>query len=224
MRNKILVVDDEKSILQMIKLYLESENFEVYTAQNTDAAKNLLNKSMDLIILDVNMPDMNGFDFCIYIRQHVNCPIIFLSARVSPQDHIQGLKVGGDDYLNKPFDMEELVERVRAHIRRENRTQAKTDVKFGDNLIIDYSRHLVFWENEVIDVSNKEFEIISILSQNPGIVFDRETIYERLWGYDAEGDSNVVKEHVRKIRNKIHRYTNEQIIETVWGVGYRWKK
>ena len=170
------------------------------------------------------MPEMDGLELCQFVREHISCPIIFLTARVSEQDVIQGLSVGGDDYITKPFRVDELLARILAHLRREERKNNADNLKFDEELIIDYNSRMVFLGKRQLDFSNKEFEIIRLLSQNAGMVFDRETIYERLWGYDGEGDSIVVKEHIRKIRNKLASYTEKNYIETVWGVGYRWIK
>lgn len=178
----------------------------------------------DIILLDINMPEMDGLELCQFVREHISCPIIFLTARVSEQDVIQGLSVGGDDYITKPFRVDELLARILAHLRREERKNNADNLKFDEELIIDYNSRMFFLGKRQLDFSNKEFEIIRLLSQNAGMVFDRETIYERLWGYDGEGDSIVVKEHIRKIRNKMANYTEKNYIETVWGVGYRWIK
>ncbi len=177
-----------------------------------------------MILLDINMPGMDGLELCGRIREHVTCPILFLTARVTEQDVIRGLSAGGDDYITKPFGMDELRARIAAHLRREERKGAAAKLRFDGELVIDYSGRTVFCGEEKLNFSNREFEIIRLLSQNAGMVFDRETIYERLWGYDGEGDSIVVKEHIRKIRNKLSACTGKHYIETVWGVGYKWAK
>lgn len=158
-----------------------------------------------------------------YTKSYI-LPNHFLTARVTEQDVIKGLSVGGDDYITKPFSMDELLARISAHLRREERKSAASNLRFDEELIIDYNSHTVFYGETLLEFSNKEFEIIRLLSQNAGMVYDRETIYEKLWGYDGEGDSIVVKEHIRKIRNKLSAYTDKNYIETVWGVGYRWAK
>ena len=224
MKHKILMIDDEEMILTMLKKCLETENFLVYTADNAKKALELMSVAPDIILLDINMPEMDGLELCQFVREHISCPIIFLTARVSEQDVIQGLSVGGDDYITKPFRVDELLARILAHLRREERKNNADNLKFDEELIIDYNSRMVFLDKRQLDFSNKEFEIIRLLSQNAGMVFDRETIYERLWGYDGEGDSIVVKEHIRKIRNKLAKYTEKNFIETVWGVGYRWIK
>ena len=224
MKHKILMIDDEEMILTMLKKCLETENFLVYTADNAKKALELMSVAPDIILLDINMPEMDGLELCQFVREHISCPIIFLTARVSEQDVIQGLSVGGDDYITKPFRVDELLARILAHLRREERKNNADNLKFDEELIIDYNSRMVFLGKRQLDFSNKEFEIIRLLSQNAGMVFDRETIYEKLWGYDGEGDSIVVKEHIRKIRNKLANYTEKNYIETVWGVGYRWIK
>ena len=224
MKHKILMIDDEEMILTMLKKCLETENFLVYTADNAKKALGLMSVAPDIILLDINMPEMDGLELCQFVREHISCPIIFLTARVSEQDVIQGLSVGGDDYITKPFRVDELLARILAHLRREERKNNADNLKFDEELIIDYNSRMVFLGKRQLDFSNKEFEIIRLLSQNAGMVFDRETIYDRLWGYDGEGDSIVVKEHIRKIRNKLANYTEKNYIETVWGVGYRWIK
>lgn len=223
MKYKILIIDDEEMILSMMKKCLQ-EKFSVYTADSAKKALELLAETPDIVLLDINMPEMDGLELCQLIRGHISCPIIFLTARVTEQDVIKGLSVGGDDYITKPFSMDELLARVSAHLRREERKGMAANLRFDKELIIDYNSRVVFYGKEQLDFSNKEFEIIKFLSQNAGMVFDRETIYEKLWGYDSEGDSIVVKEHIRKIRNKLSVYTDKNYIETVWGVGYKWAK
>lgn len=223
MKYKILIIDDEEMILSMMEKCL-GEEFSVYTAENAKKALELLNVIPDIILLDINMPEMDGLELCQLIRGHISCPIIFLTARVTERDVIKGLSVGGDDYITKPFSMDELLARISAHLRREERKGTAENLRFDEELIIDYNSRTVFYGREQLDFSNKEFEIIHFLSQNAGMVFDRETIYEKLWGYNGEGDSIVVKEHIRKIRNKLSVYTDKNYIETVWGVGYKWAK
>lgn len=224
MKEKLLFVDDEKMILNMLKKNFEIEGYTVFTADTADKALKCLKHTPDLILLDINMPGMDGLELCSLIRAHISCPIIFLTARVTEQDKINGLMIGGDDYITKPFSMDELMARVTAHLRREQRRATASYVRFDRELVIDYNSRTIFWGEQALDFSNREFEIIRFLSLNAGMVFDRETIYERLWGFDGEGDSIVVKEHIRKIRNKLAVYTDKQYIETVWGVGYKWTK
>lgn len=221
---KILIVDDEQSILDMLKLQLEFEGYSVFTAGNAKETLDKLSYGPDIILLDINMAGMNGLDLCASIRDFISCPIIFLTARVSEQDKINGLMAGGDDYITKPFSMNELLARISAHLRREQRRHNKTKSKFSEELIIDYSDRSLYIKGNKIELSNKEFEIIQLLSANAGQVFDREKIYDCIWGIDGSGDSVVIKEHIRKIRLKFSEFTDKTYITTVWGVGYKWVK
>ena len=163
----------------------------------------------------------------------MNCPIIFLTAKRDEIDKLQGLAIGGDDYIIKPFSIKELKARIVAHLRREKRFSKSPEhakLSFGD-LIIDMSARKVYLYNEVLNLTKREFDIIEFLALNSGMVFSKEQIYEKLWGYDAEGDSSCVPEHIKNIRNKfIANASNKGIqmeqeyIKTIWGIGYRWEK
>ncbi len=221
---KILIADDEADVVSLIKDYFEINGYEVLRAYNGQEALELAVKQPDIILLDVNMPELNGISVCKRIRDYVNCPILFLTARIEEADKITGFAAGGDDYIVKPFSIEELGARVAAHIRREHRNQAVVNVKFYGKLSIDYSAKTVRAEEDVIAFARKEYEIIELLSLNLGQVFDKERIYERIWGFDAQGDSGVVAEHIRRIRSKLSLYNEEYHLETVWGIGYKWIK
>ena len=197
MKEKILVVDDDKSMVNMIKDVLEMEGYAVTTAFDGEQALKQVQKQSDIILLDINLPKMDGIEVCEKIRDCVHCPILFLSARIEEKDRIIGLKAGGDDYIVKPFSIGELLARIEAHLRREARIQGKTEFRY-DN------------------------DIVAFLSRHPGQVFDREMIYEKLWGLDRDGDNKNVTELIRRIRNKIREHTDREFIETVWGCGYRW--
>jgi len=221
---KILIADDEINILNLLKDYFEINGYEVITAQNGKQAVELVKQIPDIILLDINMPDMDGFSVCRTIREYVSCPILFLTARTEDCDKIKGFAFGGDDYIIKPFSIDELGARVSAHIRREHRNTSDSSVRFFGGLAVSYSAKSVSFKGEKIDFAKKEFEIIEFLSINSGQVFDKERIYEKIWGYDAEGNSSVIAEHIRRIRAKLS-YCNESYhIETVWGIGYRWIK
>lgn len=224
MKSKILIVDDEIDILNMLKKYFESEDYLVYTAKCGKEALEKVEINPDIILLDINMPNLNGFEVCDKIRDFVDCPIIFLTAKVEEADKIKGFSVGGDDYVVKPFSVIELGARVSAHLRRQNRQKISAKVKFGDEITIDYTEHKLYFKGEEVSFAKKEFQIIELLSQNPKQIFDKEKIYEKVWGYDKYGESSVVAEHVRRIRNKLASLTDTQYIETVWGVGYKWIK
>lgn len=222
MAYRILVVDDDKSIVKMIKDFLEMEEYRVDTALNGEEALGKAEAQPDLIILDINLPAINGIEVCKKIRSFVDCPILFLTARIEEQDKIIGLRAGGDDYMVKPFSLGELQARIEAHLRREHRKQTKKDFRFNRELCIDYGSRQLFWNQRKIELTRSEFDIVELLSSYPGQVFDREMIYERLWGFDREGDNKIVTELIRRIRNKIKNYTEKEYIETVWGCGYKW--
>ncbi len=221
---KILIVDDEKDVVRMLQSFFRLKGYDTITAYNGEEAIQKVSMNPDLILLDINMPGMDGTEVCLKIRDYVSCPILFLTAKVEDADKIKGFSVGGDDYILKPFSIEELGARVAAHIRRDHRQSVPVNVRFFGNLAIDYSAKTVKVEEAALSFAKKEFEIIELLSTNPGQVFDKERIYERLWGYDAEGDSSVVAEHVRRIRAKLKAVGEEYHVETVWGMGYKWVK
>lgn len=219
---KIMVVDDDKKVLKFLKDFLELENYTVVTAESGDAALKKMSVAPDLILLDINMPRMNGLEFCKRIRNHVSCPIIFLTARIEDEDKIIGLKSGGDDYIIKPFNLDELLARIEAQLRRENRNIGKKKLLFSDELCIDYSGKKVIYHDVELDFTRAEFDLIEVLSSYPGQVFDKELLYEKAWGYEKEGDSHLVTEMISRIRKKFKKITNKVYIETVWGYGYKW--
>lgn len=221
---RIMIVDDEVDILHMLERYFKLKGYHVITADGAEEALNKLNTQPDLILLDINMPHMDGIEICKSIRDYVSCPILFLTADTDEHDKIKGFSAGGDDYIVKPFSIEELGARVSAHLRRENRVKRKTEVLFDLHFTIDYAQRAVFYKGQQIPFTKKEFDIIEILSQNPGQVFDKERLYESAWGIEGLGNNSVVAEHVSQIRSKLEAVGARQYIETVWGVGYKWAK
>ena len=205
--NKILIVDDEKGIVTMLKNYFELHGYQAYTAFNGKEALEKVSCQPDIVLLDIAMPEMDGLTVCERIRKHILCPILFLTARIETTDKIKGFNAGADDYIVKPFDIDELGARVDAHLRRENRKQGQSVLRFfGD----------------VVPLSKKEFDIVELLSTNAGQVFDRERIYDLVWGLEGDGNSDTIMEHIRKIRAKFATLSTHSYIETVWGVGYKW--
>ncbi|SHH88434.1 response regulator transcription factor [Sporanaerobacter acetigenes] len=222
----ILVVDDEKDLVMIIKDSLEANGYNVLTAYNGFDGIELSRKKPDLIILDIMMPDIDGFNVCNLIRDNIDCPILFLSAKDSEVDKIKGLAIGGDDYITKPFSLKELVSRVKAHLRREKRKAKKEDNSYLNfkKLSIDLKGLNVKVNNEDINLTKREFQIVELLALNPGQVFSKDQIYEKIWGYDGLGDTSTVTEHIKKIRFKISSIDKEnKYIETVWGLGYKWE-
>lgn len=224
MAYKILIVDDEAALAELLSAHLRDCGYTTFIADNGEQAISMLNIYPDLILLDINMPEMDGLELCKVIRNNVACPILFLTARITEQDKINGLQAGGDDYITKPFSLQELTARIKAHFRRDERSKAVPKIVSTQGLIINCAERKIFYGETEIRLSNREFDIVEFLAGNVNQIFDRERIYEAVWGFDAEGDSGVIKEHIRKIRNKLVEITGKEYIETVWGMGYRWKK
>ncbi len=217
----ILIADDEAGIVDMLCAYF-SPRYDVLTACSGQEAIRRAERQPDLILLDINMPGTDGLTVCQTIRDHVTCPILFLTARVESSDQIIGFQAGADDYIVKPFDLDQLAARVAAHLRREQRRNSPSAVRFFGDCAVDYSARTVTVGGESVSFSRREFDILELLSLNPGQVFDRERIYETVWGIDGEGSSDTVMEHIRKIRVKLAAHTAHSYIETVWGCGYKW--
>ena len=221
MKQRLLIVDDEPGILEVMGDYF-APRYEVLTAREGREAPRKAGTQPDLILLDINMPGMDGLEVCRAIRDHVSCPILFLPARVTSGDQIAGFRAGADDYILKPFDLEELSARVEAHLRREERRQGRAPLGLFGEVAIDYAARAVTAGGQPVSFSRREFDILELLTLNPGQVFDRERIYEAVWGIDGEGNSDTVMEHIRKIRAKLGAAAGKSYIETVWGCGYKW--
>jgi len=230
-KESILIVDDDKDIRNMIKIYLKNENYNVYTAENGEEALEISeNNKIDLIILDIMMPKMNGTQTCMKIREKHKMPIIFLTAKTEDEDKITGLSAGGDDYITKPFNPLELIARVKANIRRVRvfdniKEKEESNIVKIDNLIIDKDNHQVFIQDREIHLTKTEFEILLLLGENKGKVFSIEKIYNRVWKDEFFVTDNTVTVHIRKLREKLgDDYKNPKYIKTIWGVGYKVEK
>ncbi|MCI9292470.1 MAG: response regulator transcription factor [Erysipelotrichaceae bacterium] len=224
MKTKLLIVDDEYMITALLQDHFQDEGYDVYVANSALEATQYLDHPIDLILLDVNMSEMDGFAFLKTIRSHIQCPILFLTACIQEQDVIHGLEFGGDDYITKPFRLQELSARVASHIRREKRINKQASILTSQELLVNVTQRKVFYRNVEIPFSKTEFDIIEFLLMHANQVFDKERIYECVWGYDKEGNADVIKEHIRKIRAKLLKQTGSTFIETVWGVGYTWRR
>lgn len=222
MDKTLLFIDDDPELLKMLRIYFEKKNYRVFTAENGVQGMKKMEQMPDIILLDVNMPQIDGIEVCRRIRDKVSCPILFLTAKTEEQDRINGLLSGGDDYILKPFSLKELEARILANLKREERHRTRDQYRFLGELSVNYSGKTVEIQGQALDLTKLEYGIIEFLSMNPGQVFDRERIYERVCGYEAEGDSRVVTEIIRRIRRKFQKYTETEFIETVWGMGYRW--
>lgn len=224
MAQRLLIVDDEADIVRLLERYFSREGYLVSTAADGAEALRKLGSRPDLILLDIGLPRVNGIEVCRKIRDFVSCPILFLTAKVSEPERIQGFAAGGDDYICKPFSLGELGARVAAHLRREARPKRLTRVIFDGDFALDFAERQAYFQGRPISLAKKEFDILELLSQHPGQVFDKERIYERVWGWDSEGDSAVVPERIRRIRVKLQAAGARPYIETVWGVGYKWSR
>jgi DNA-binding response OmpR family regulator len=227
MYEKILIVDDEADIVSFIKDALINEGYQVLTTFNGEEAIAFAKQQPDLIILDIMMPGKDGFEVCQTIRDIVACPILFLSALQSETNRDKGLAIGGDDYITKPFSLKELKARIQAHLRREKRATALNNrvLLRYQNLAIDLKGREVYFKDKPIVFTKREFDIIEFLALHPGITFSKEQIYEKVWGYDAMGDSAAIAEHIKKIRGKLKEIDHDtEYISTIWGVGYKWER
>lgn len=216
----ILAVDDEEHILRLIKNALEKEGYHVTAVSDPLALEKLSLTEYQMILLDVMMPGKDGFALCEEIRDAVDCPILFLTAKTKEADLMKGLGIGGDDYIAKPFGIGELRARVAAHLRRETR-EKKQAVSVGGVQFLLRAKKVKYNEKE-IDFTKSEYAICEYLALNHGQVFSKDRIYEHVFGYDKESDNSVITEHIKNIRAKCQRAGLEPI-ETVWGIGYRWK-
>lgn len=224
----ILIIEDERSIAELERDYLEIEGFEVeIAADGKTGLEAALGQNYRLILLDLMLPNMNGFDICKQIRKEKDIPILLVTAKNEDIDKVRGLGLGADDYIVKPFSPSELVARVKAHLARYERLIRKS-IPFDEiqirGLQINKSSRQVFINGKEEVLTNKEFDLLTFLALHPNQVFTKEHLFERIWGLDSMGDTATVTVHVRKIREKIESDpANPQFIETVWGAGYRFK-
>ncbi len=221
MAYRVLVVDDEPKVVAMLKSFLERQGYQVSCAFDGPEAVEKAKALPDLILLDINMPQMDGIEVCRAIRDTVACPILFLTARDGDEDKVESFDAGGDDYIVKPFSLAELKARVEAHLRRDRRSRNIQRKVFG-GITIDYSAREVTVNGERLAFNRKDFDIIRLLSLNRGQVFERAKIYDRVWGLDGDGDDSVIMEHIHTIRLTFAKVGCENCIETVWGIGYKW--
>jgi len=219
----ILVVDDEPVVRDVVVKYLERDGFTTMQAANGDDARGLIEaQEPNLVVLDVMLPGIDGLELCRWIRSRADLPVILLTARVDEADRVVGLELGADDYVTKPFSPRELVSRVRAVLRRSQPDHLRAHaVSIGD-LSIDSGARRVTRGGEEVALTAKEFDLLWLLARNPGIVFSRETLMERVWGYQAAVDTGTVTVHIRRLREKIEPDPSSPThLQTVWGVGYR---
>ncbi len=218
---KILVVDDEARMRKLVKDFLTVKGFQVMEAEDGEQAVDLFfqQKDIALIILDVMMPKMNGWDVCRTIRQYSQVPIIMLTARGEERDELQGFKLGVDEYISKPFSPKILVARVEAILRRSN--VAAAEVSEVGGICIDKAGHQVSIDGQPVDLSYKEFELLTYFVENQGLALSREKILNNVWNYDYFGDARTIDTHVKKLRSKMGEKGN--YIKTIWGMGYKFE-
>lgn len=233
-KKRVLIVEDDEDISMIEEAYLESAGFDTEIISDGKEVDNVLEKQeFDLILLDLMLPGKSGYEVCREIRDKVDIPIIMVTARTDSVDKIRGLGLGADDYIAKPFDPAELVARVNANMRQYDRIKSNSSVekeKGAKEIVVQDLRIMVnSWKvykgDKEIKLPNREFEILEFLAKNPNVVFSKEQIFEKIWGYDYVGDNATVMVHINRIREKIEDDSkNPKIIETVWGAGYRLNK
>ncbi len=222
MSEKILIVEDEKKISRFLELELRHEEYEVLKAYDGRTGLELaLNEAPDLIILDLMLPGMSGIEVCRRLRQaKESVPIIMLTAKDDVSDKVMGLDMGADDYMTKPFAIEELLARIRVAIKRKGAEPAAAEVLRYQELKVDHIKHQVQYKEDIIELTKKEYELLRYLLENKNIALDREKILEKVWGYDYYGDTNVIDVYIRYLRSKIDQKYGVDMIKTVRGVGY----
>ena len=228
--SKVLVVEDDRNLLETIKYNLVKEGYEALVAvDGAEALEIARNEKPDLIILDIMLPKIDGFEVCRILRREMNVPIIMLTARTDETDRIMGLDTGADDYMTKPFSIRELLARIRALLRRAGMAEAKLPenaaiIKIGD-ITIDLNRHRVISKGQTLELTAKEYDLLVFLAQNESYVFSREQLLEKVWGYDFAGDTRTVDVHIRWLRQKIEDDpANPMHLLTVRGTGYKMEK
>ena len=225
MKYKILVVDDDTNICELLRLYLEKEGFETVVANDGQQAVEYANKyTPDLILLDIMLPKLDGWQVCRQIRKTLETPIIMLTAKGETFDKILGLELGADDYITKPFDTKEVIARVKAVLRRTYDSEKNNiqEVKY-DKLRINLTNYELVVDGKSIDTPPKELELIYHLASNPNRVYTRDQLLDEVWGFDYYGDSRTVDVHVKRLREKLENISPEWLLKTVWGVGYKFE-
>ena len=223
---KILVADDDKNICELLKLYLEKENYEAIIANNGEEALRLFEfENPDLILLDVMMPKLDGWQVCREVRKHSECPIIMITAKGETFDKVLGLELGADDYVVKPFEPKEIIARIKAVMRRTGKISAEQNAKevVYDKLVVNMMKYELKVDGKVIDTPPKELELLFHLASNPNRVYTRDQLLDEVWGFEYYGDSRTVDVHVKRLREKLEGVSEQWSLKTVWGVGYKFE-
>ena len=223
---KILVVDDDKNICELLRLYLEKEGYNVILSHDGSEAVVKFNAlSPDLILLDVMLPGLDGWQVCREIRKKSNVPIIRLTAKGETFDKVLGLELGADDYVVKPFDTKEIIARVKAVLRRidQNNVPVENKEVVYDKLVVNMTRYELKVDGKVIDTPPKELELLFHLASNPNRVYTRDQLLDEVWGFEYYGDSRTIDVHVKRLREKLEGVSSQWSLKTVWGVGYKFE-
>jgi len=224
--NKILVCDDDKNICELLRLYLEKDGYVAVIANDGEQAlEKFRSEQPELILLDIMMPKLDGWQVCREIRKKSDCPIIMITAKGETFDKVLGLELGADDYVTKPFDPKEIIARIKAVMRRthpvaqENNEPSK-EVKF-DNLVVNMTKYELKVSGKAVDTPPKELELLFYLASNPNHVFTRDQLLDKVWGFEYYGDSRTVDVHIKRLREKLEGVSEQWSLKTVWGVGYK---
>lgn len=223
---KILVVDDDKNICELLRLYLEKEGFNVSLANDgEEALLRFAADNPDLVLLDVMMPKLDGWQVCREIRKKSECPIIMITAKGETFDKVLGLELGADDYVVKPFDSKEIVARIKAVLRRTVKTAPENNVKevSYDKLVVNMTKYELKVDGKVVEAPPKELELLFHLASNPNRVYTRDQLLDEVWGFEYYGDSRTVDVHVKRLREKLEGVSDKWALKTVWGVGYKFE-
>ena len=224
---KILVADDDKNICELIRLYLEKDNYTVVMAHDGEAAvEKFFSENPDLVLLDIMMPKLDGWQVCREIRKKSNAPIIMITAKGETFDKVLGLELGADDYVVKPFDTKEIVARIKAVLRRTTSGAAPVnevkEVSY-DKLVVNMTRYELKVDGKVVDTPPKELELLFHLASNPNRVYTRDQLLDEVWGFEYYGDSRTVDVHIKRLREKLEGVSDQWCLKTVWGVGYKFE-
>ena len=228
-KERILIVDDDKNICELLRLYLEKEGYETAMAHDGENALNVFDEgAFDLVLLDVMMPRVDGWEACRRIRAKGNTPIIMLTAKGETFDKVLGLELGADDSVVKPFDTKEVVARIKAVLRRSGRSapvaaSPSDGALVFDNLVVNITKYELKVKDEVIDTPPKELELLHHLASNPNKVFTRDALLDEVWGFEYYGDSRTIDVHIKRLREKLEGVSEQWSLKTVWGVGYKFE-
>ncbi len=223
---KILVADDDKNICELLRMYLEKEGYTVVLAANgEEALQKFDGENPDILLLDVMMPRLDGWQVCRELRKKSDCPIIMITAKGETFDKVLGLELGADDYVVKPFEPKEIIARIKAVLRRTGKTSAEADKKEVnyDKLTVNMTKYELKVDGKVIDTPPKELELLFHLASNPNRVYTRDQLLDEVWGFEYYGDSRTVDVHIKRLREKLEGVSEKWSLKTVWGVGYKFE-